>query len=129
MFFSNRKYADQPRTAPVTHRVTPTLSVSVWEARDMETGRVRMHWQVIRNHPENPSVAYKTLRLESLLEFPEFLARIAAGFARAPGVPEKLREELLDFSKQQAAIVEFRKADGLAEPEKAEGDGGLNCVF
>jgi len=106
-----------------TAQITPSLSVSVWQSHDSETGKVRMHWDVSRINSEDPSKSFKTLRVESLLEFPAFLAKVALGFAQTEAVGPKLRSDLLQFAKDMELLAERRDSNGVAE--ESGKDAGL----
>ena len=125
MFKNSMRKPSQAREPDHTARLTPTLSVSVWQSHDLETGRVRMHWDVSRLSSEDPSRTYKTLRIESLLEFPAFLSRVATGFAQTEAVSPQLRSELLQFAKDMELLTQRREANGEAKEEPAE----TCCVF
>ena len=99
MFNTRKQTNGAARQPDHTARITPSLSVSVWQSHDSETGKVRMHWDVSRLNSEDPSKSYKTMRVESLLEFPSFLAKVAMGFAQTEAVGPRLRSELLQFAK------------------------------
>ncbi len=117
MFNQPRKNARSgPRLPDHEAKITPTLSVSVWQSHDAETGNVRMHWDVSRVCFDDPSRTYRTLKVESLLEFPAFLARVAAGFAQTEAVGPHLRDELLQFAKDMQMMATRRDANGADRP-------------
>ena len=103
-------------------KITPTLSVSVWQSHDIESGAARMHWDVSRISSDDPSRTFKTMKIESLLEFPAFLARVAIGFAQTEAVSNRLRDELLQFAKDMESIVVRRASDGVDRADEAEDD-------
>jgi hypothetical protein len=105
-------------------RVTPTLSVSVWQSHDPERG-VRMHWDVSRVNGDDPARTFKTLRIESIFEFPSLLARISKSFAETEAVSPRLRSELLDFARDMNLFASRREANGPAN----EGSGMDGCRF
>jgi hypothetical protein len=120
--FNTRKQTNATGRQPDhTARITPSLSVSVWQSHDSETGRVRMHWDVSRLSGDDPARTFKTLKVESLLEFPLFLATVAAGFAKTEAVGPELRAELLQFAKDMELLTERRESNGAAE-KKPEGN-------
>lgn len=100
--------------------LTPTLSVSVWQSLDPKTGSVRMHWDVSRQSQDDPSRTYRTLKVESLLEFPAFLSRVATGFAQTEAVGPQLRNELLQFAKDMELLMVRREANGADRTEPKE---------
>ncbi|MFO0791005.1 MAG: hypothetical protein U0805_16220 [Pirellulales bacterium] len=120
MFNTRKQTHVASRQPDHTARITPSLSVSVWQSHDLETGKVRMHWDVSRLNSQDPSKSYKTLRVESLLEFPSFLAKVASGFAQTEAVGPKLRSELLQFAKDMELLAERRDANGVAEEPSQE---------
>ena len=120
MFNSRKSSHVGARHPDHTARITPSLSVSVWQSHDSETGKVRMHWDVSRINSEDPNKSFKTLRVESLLEFPAFLAKVATGFAQTEAVGPKLRSELLQFAKDMELVTEQRNANGVAEDRGSE---------
>lgn len=115
-----RKQTRAARQPDHVAKITPTLSVSVWQSNDTENGRVRMHWDVSRLSSDDPSRTYKTLKIESLLEFPAFLARVAMGFAQTEAVSPQLRSELLQFAKDMELLTERRDANGSGQHDPAE---------
>jgi hypothetical protein len=123
MFTALRKHARFASRQPDhVAALTPTLSVSVWQSVDSETGGVRMHWDVSRIGSEDPSRTYRTLKIESLLEFPAFLSRVATGFAQTDAVGPQLRNELLQFAKDMELLAVRRDANGVDRAEKKEAE-------
>jgi hypothetical protein len=118
MFRQPRKPAGSAARQPDhVAKITRTLSVSVWQSYDQESGRTRMHWDVSRLSSDDPSRTYRTLRVESLLEFPAFLARVAAGFAQTESVGPQLRTELLQFAKDMELMARRRDGNGIDSEE------------
>lgn len=115
MFNTRKKSHVAARQPDHTAQLTPSLSVSVWQSHDSETGKIRMHWDVSRINSADPSKSFKTLRVESLLEFPNFLAKVAQGFAQTEAVGPQLRSELLQFAKDMGLLTERRNANGHAD--------------
>ncbi len=122
MFNSRKKAHVAARQPDHTAQITPSLSVSVWQSHDSETGKVRMHWDVSRINNEDPSKSFKTMRIESLLEFPLFLSKVAIGFAQTEAVAPKLRSELLQFAKDMELLAERRSVNGAAEKPGSEAE-------
>jgi hypothetical protein len=81
-----------------------------------------MHWDVSRIGSEDPSRTYRTLKIESLLEFPAFLSRVATGFAQTDAVGPQLRNELLQFAKDMELLAVRRDANGVDRAEKKEAE-------
>jgi hypothetical protein len=81
-----------------------------------------MHWDVSRIAGGDPMRTYKTLKVESLLEFPAFLARVAAGFAQTEAVGPQLRKELLEFAKDMELLAKRRDANGKDEQHEPEAE-------
>ncbi len=122
MFDKFRKQKPSARQPDHTARITPSLSVSVWRSHDSETG-VRLHWDVSCISKDDPSRSFKTLRIESILEFPLYLARVAAGFASTEAVSPQLRSELQEFAKDMELLAEKRQANGAVEKKELEAGG------
>lgn len=121
--FENRKPKRAARHPDHIAKLTPSLSVSVWQSHDSDTGNPRMHWDVSRISKDDPSRTFKTLKIESILEFPQYLSRLADGFARTEAVSSELRTELLQFARDMEKLTEKREANGAAEKEKLECGG------
>lgn len=79
-----------------------------------------MHWDVSRQSQDDPSRTYRTLKVESLLEFPAFLSRVATGFAQTEAVGPQLRNELLQFAKDMELLMVRREANGADRTEPKE---------
>jgi hypothetical protein len=77
-----------------------------------------MHWDVSRTAGGDPTRTYKTLKIESLLEFPAFLSRVATGFAQTEAVGPELRAELLEFAKDMELLAKRREVADTGEPSE-----------
>jgi hypothetical protein len=74
-------------------------------------------------NPDNPEMPFRSLAPKHLLETPEFVRLLAAGFAESESLPLPLRKQLAALSGAMAQVEELmlRKPDG-DEGQGSEGD-------
>ena len=104
--------------------LTNALMAAIWTGED-KNGQVRFNWD-ISELSDDKSRTYKTKRVESLLELPEFTAKLSEAFANSSAVPADIREKL---ALQASALRECIELLGLGTEPKVNGQDVGNRVF
>ena len=104
--------------------LTSALVAAIWNGED-KNGQVRFNWDV-SELSEDKSRTYKTKRVESLLELPEFTVKLSEAFANSSAVPADVREKL---AVQASALRECIELLGLGTEPKVNGQDVDNRVF
>lgn len=103
-------------------QITESLSCAVWTALGAN-GKKRIHWKLSRISPESGD-CYTLMKIEQLLEFPQALAILCAGFSKVTELDANLRDDLEKLERLMSEADAQLRSNGELN-EETDADQGI----